>query len=485
MEFRTALSQIWTIARHSILQAIRMRMVIILVIFLMVLVVALPFLLRSDNTHDGQLRMVITYSTYLVSFLLSVLTLFLSAITLNTEIKNQHIFLMDPKPVSRGVVLLGKWLGVMLINLVLLAGMLAMSYGLVRYLARPMKGEPPQSYKLLVQDQVLTARRIAAPARPDLTERVEQEIRMMKEKGLMPEQKSEGWVRSRLYERMSKSAWIIPPGYKASWKIYDVPEFKDPCTLIIRFRHFGDKGAYDHKIVGTFLVNESGQPMSKLTDDFQVSKPHSFGVPSTVVREEEIGEGPVKKKVRVVEISYLNEDPSTESEPGVAALFPFEDGIQVMYPAASLANNYVRAGVMILLRLTFIAIVGIFASTFLSFPVAVLLSLVVFMIGHMADFVMGDLLSDLYLFGTSAVPPGTPLHGGDQAIRAVLSWFFLLFPNFNAYDITPALADGQVINAGAIWHCFLWLPLIRGGILAVAAWYIFRRRELAALTPNT
>ena len=42
--------------------------------------------LGSDDTLAGQIRMIVTYGVYLTSFLLSILTLFLSAMTLNSEI---------------------------------------------------------------------------------------------------------------------------------------------------------------------------------------------------------------------------------------------------------------------------------------------------------------------------------------------------------------------------------------------------------------
>ena len=148
------IKQIWTIARQSVLQAIRMKIVLILIAFLVVLVPALPLLLKSDNTHEGQIRMMITYSVYLTSFFLSVLTLFLSCVTLNIEIKHQHMFLLDPKPISRGTLLVGKWVGVMLINAVLLVAMLGVTYGLVRYFGRQwpepgFKGEEYKAYGLL------------------------------------------------------------------------------------------------------------------------------------------------------------------------------------------------------------------------------------------------------------------------------------------------------------------------------------------------
>ena len=475
MEFWGSVKQIWTIARHSVVQAIRMKVVIILVAFLLVLVPALPFLLKSDDTVAGQIRMIVTYCVYLTSFLLSILTLFLSAMTLNSEIKGQHIFLLDPKPVPRGVVLLGKWLGVMLINLALLSLMLGATYGLVRYFGRLEKVEGPEAYQEArrleherLKANVLTALEVRQPPLPaDMGERLDNEVARLKEENLMPEGKTEAWVRQRLFERFSKSgAAVVPPHGTVTWVISDIPKFDG--WLVVRFRHYGDKGPYDYALPGEFHVNEGGQPSSFYPGPFQVGAGQTFAVPSSVVQED-----------GTVEIRYANRDEK------VAALFPFQEGITVLFPRATLAENFVRAGIMILLRLTFIAIVGIFASTFLSFPVAVLLTMVVFTVGQFSSFLFTDVLKDVFLFGPDAVPPGTPLHPLDEFTRSAIYYFFRLFPSFHQYDIVPAISSGQFIRTGWIFWCFVWLPLVRGGVLAVAGWIIFNRRELAALTPTT
>jgi hypothetical protein len=169
----------------------------------------------------------------------------------------------------------------------------------------------------------------------------------------------------------------------------------------------------------------------------------------------------------------------------VRAAFPFEDGIQVLYPAATFGENVIRAGAVIFMRLAFIAIIGIWASTFLSFPVAVLLSLVVFMVGYGADFIFNDLLSQMYIFGTSMAPPWAPQNVADTVIRDILASFFLLFPNFNKFDVVPNLSEGMIVSMGTVFSCFFWLVFVRGGVLALTGWLIFKRRELAATTVAT
>jgi hypothetical protein len=470
------LNQVWTIARHSVVQAIRMRLVAVLIVFLLVLVPALPFLLQGDKTHAGQLRLVLTYTIYLISFILSILTLFLSAITLNTEIRNQHIFLLDPKPVSRGTLLLGKWVGVMLIIIVLLAAMLGMTYGVAQYLGRRMPWESPQEYKAF-RAEVMSARQVAVPPRPDLTQWINDEYEHAKKNDLLPKDWDERWAKMKIAQRLSKSAWRIAPGETVKWEInLGRPVSKDDVVLV-RFRHHGDSGAYDHVLKGFFVVNESGQPVVRYPDPirrigppgFQVGVPNSFMVSGSVVRPD-----------GTLEVRYTNADTD-----GVAGLFPFEDGIQVLYPSAGIGSNFFMIGGLMFCKLTLIAIVGIFASTFMSFPVAVFFSIVVFLVGHLASFIFTDLLKDVFIFGTSMVPPWMPLQAGDEIIRNAIAWFFSIFPNFAQYDLVPVMTEGIRIPAGSVVDCFIWFVVVRGGVLAVLAWYIYRRRELAALTPTT
>jgi hypothetical protein len=473
MDFTGALHQVWTITRQSLVQAFRMKIAVVLVVFMLILLPSLPFLLQYGNTHAELLQMVITYSVHLTSFLLGVLTLFLSAITLNTEIKNQHIFLLDPKPLSRGTLLLGKWCGVMLLNLILLAVMLGVTYGFVRYLGRKSKTESQESYDL-VQWSVLAARQVAQPPLPPLDDWVQKEVKEIVANHQVPAGKSIPWVEKQVRDRLSKAAWVVPPGGTMKWTVQGIPKYKG--ALVIRFRHYADGILNNPVLPGKFTINEGGQPFTTVTDDWSIGKQRFFAVTSDEVKPD-----------GTVDISYQNlyTPPMPNQPAAVRAEFPFEDGIQVLYPAATFGENLIRAGVVIFLRLAFIAIVGIWASTFLSFPVAVLLTLVIFMIGYAADFIFNGLIGQLVIFGSTMVPPWTPVHPVDNAIRNVLNYFFKLFPNFSEFDVVPNLSDGMIISLGTVFSCFLWLIVIRGGILALAGWLIFKRRELAATTAAT
>ena len=474
MDFRGILHQIWTVACHTILQAVRMKIVLVLVAFLIVLLLAMPYVLKGDNTHAGQARMVITYSVYLVSFVLSVMTLFLSVAALWNEIKGRQILILDPKPMSRGVLLLGKWLGVMIINSVLLAAMLVVTYLLVvHFVGRQQPNEPDGQYTAF-RAQVFEARRSMSPAFPDdLYEKVEKQIQEMQEKDLMPKEYSERWVRNQLIEMHKRGAWNVEPNGDQKWVIEGVPPFDG--WLIVRFRHYAPTQKRQYAIWGRFVINESSQPVVAVPGDSPEGRPftgmsqHTFAITSDVVKDDK------------VEIRYINCDGGKENQ---SAMFPYQGGIEVLYPEAGLFENFVRGGVVILCKLAFLSIVGIFASTFVGFPVGVLLTITVYIVGLLRFLMFTKMLPSLYLFGTSAQPPWATINQLDTAVRNVIAYFFSIFPSFSSYDVVPLLASGTYVENGAMFTALIWLPLVRGGVLAVLAWLIFSRRQLAAFSPN-
>src|SRR5690606_23738088 len=65
------------------------------------------------------------------------------------------------------------------------------------------------------------------------------------------------------------------------------------------------------------------------------------------------------------------------SRPATIAFVP-GDGLQMLYRVGSFEANLARGMTMLWLRLGFLAMLGLAASTFLSFPVACLLCLLVY-----------------------------------------------------------------------------------------------------------
>lgn len=484
MSLVEVLNQVWTVARHTILQALRMWIVLVVIAFLALMLLSMPFVLRADYTHSGQVKMVITYSVWLITFILSVLTLFLSAAVVWAEIKGRQILMIDPKPLSRGIFLLGKWVGVMLINVVLLVAMLGIAYGLVRgVVGRQWPSETDASYESF-KATMFSARGVArAPLPDDLREKVLEHYNRMEAEGVLPENYSKEWILTEMLRQFSQRAWEVPPNQSKVWFVPGVPnDIPDGQWLMIRFKHYAADPSLHYEMPGRFIINEDSQPVFTVPEQgsplpyvkWVAGKDAFFFVRAGVVTEE--GE---------VQIRYINMDAFDENEKAVAALFPYQGGMEVHYPAAGLWQNFARVGLVILSQLAFLSIVGICASTFLSFPVAVLANITVLVVGVLRNMIFTSMLPALNIVGTGDVAPWREIPTFDVGVRRVFQFFFSAFPNLLPSDAINSLAAGQLVEMSGIFLDFvLGVWLLRGGVLAILAWVIFKRRQIALFTPN-
>jgi len=139
--------------------------------------------------------------------------------------------------------------------------------------------------------------------------------------------------------------------------------------------------------------------------------------------------------------------------------------------------NFLRAILVLWVKLGFIAAVAIAASTFLSFPVACLLSLLVLFAAETASFLLESL---------TQYPIYT--HEGELDLVAVVM-NTVAYPigwTFQAYDeMNPSarLVDGRLVPWASVFKAVLTMGLWTLAALA-AGWAIFRKRELATYSGN-
>ena len=130
-----------TIALHTWRSAIRFRFFWVMSVLLLMAVVALPLSLKGDGTAEGLTQILITYTLSIAFFFLAAGTLWVSAGTLARDIEESQIQMIVIKPVARWQIWLGKWLGIMAMNFVLL-GIVAVSLlGVVEYRAHKLTAD--------------------------------------------------------------------------------------------------------------------------------------------------------------------------------------------------------------------------------------------------------------------------------------------------------------------------------------------------------
>jgi ABC-type transport system involved in multi-copper enzyme maturation permease subunit len=120
--------RVWALSWLALRESIRRRVVVVFMVFIVVLLFA-GWFLDPGSAHPAQLYLsfVLTATSYLVLLL----ALFLSSLSLPSDIKNKTLHTVVTKPVRPSEVVLGRMIGFTLIGTALLLVMGTISYGFV------------------------------------------------------------------------------------------------------------------------------------------------------------------------------------------------------------------------------------------------------------------------------------------------------------------------------------------------------------------
>src|SRR5436190_16992898 len=114
------MSKVLAIAGIAIRNAIRSRVVVVLLGLLLVAIVALPLTIKGDGTIAGTVQVLLRYTLGAVTIILSIATLWAGCAAISMEVQEHQVHLVVTKPVYRAQLWLGKWLGLFILNTVLL-----------------------------------------------------------------------------------------------------------------------------------------------------------------------------------------------------------------------------------------------------------------------------------------------------------------------------------------------------------------------------
>jgi hypothetical protein len=450
-------SNIWAIASKMIVEALRRRVPLALACFALAMIVTLPFVLRSDGTFKGQIQLALSYSLTLTFFILMLLTIFLSTMSFTGEIKYKQIYLLDTKPLARWQFFIGKLAGVALLNLTFLAVLGLASGGMVAYLLATHK-DPAES--LRVREELLSCYRGCRPYinMKLLDSVVAEEFQRRLQEGRLPTDQSEAVIKQEIrQEQLYMSHWI-PYRLEQIWTFRDLPSSlpKDKKhKLKVRYKLFTSNatpGAWCK------VAWQIGRGENKYVWEGRVKSGEflEFTVPTTVIDER-----------KNVDIRFAHQDASVGF-----IYFPMGSGLELFYPAGGFWSNYLRALLLLFSLLCFVCLVALFASTFLTFPVAVLLSLYIITLGLVADFMLEIL----------PINPNLMTHEAQKwwnlIYRETMRFLFTLIPNFSQYNPVAYLSEGRVIAWSLVADSLVKLVLLRGGLLAALGCWIFYQREI-------
>ncbi|NLX05436.1 MAG: hypothetical protein GXY33_09855 [Phycisphaerae bacterium] len=470
------MGRIWAIARLTISEAIRTRLAISFMALLAGLIVLIVATASGDGTVAGKVQMFMSHTIGITHLLLSLLVIFLAARMVDQDIRTQRIDSLMTKPLARWQFLAGRWLGILLLATFLLGLVMGASYGVVRFFSREATGV--DAVKL--ENQVLVARTSYRPSLPDVSEQVE---RIVRERGQDEElaELTPRKMRELVRDRLITASRTVGPQQGRTWTLTGLPKPQEGSSdatdlLTLRFKYEPSKNTegvaeyqlHSNTILGQWIIGRRESPNQHMWLD---AKPYrtanEIRVPINAIEAD-----------GTLELSFINRDPR-----GVAVNFPMEDGIEVLVRSGRFGPNFVRAFLLVLLTLVFLTTLALACSTFLSFPVASLLTVSIFFVGLAGGF----LWDSIGLWGTDQ-GTATFLEVFGKIVREGTVWarvshtitFLLLhlIPILDVGIFTDRLIDGRMIGWVEVMAGFVKLVAVQSFLLAIFAVMIFRRREL-------
>jgi len=475
-------SPVLGVARTLIDEAVRMKVALVFIVLILVIMPALPFANESNEALRYRIGTFLHWSLWSTSLLLGLMTVFLACGTICGEVRDRQIYLTMTKPVSRGQYLLGKWLGIALLNLLLIC----VSGAGIYTFARLMQGfEAINEYdKAMVYEQVLTARTSVIPQMPE-------------------GQSAEGLVNKQLQHVMQEQRY-------GESLLNNEQARKEAFNLVIERWHTVPKGGsqtYVFTDLGSVRLREDVQTVQLLIKPSAMDLPDNgqitlkmkingrpFAIPQTILHE----------LVQVIEIPlwWINEhgwlEVQIDNEHISDVSFSPDKGMQLLYKTGSFESNLLRAVMMIWLQQCFLAMVGLMAGTLVTFPVACLFSMMIFLTAITSGFLTESLSEYAVHVDENATTWQTitqytttmwrHLGTGEYwkavkvPIQVMAEAAVVLVPSFAKYNPAPLVAEGKLVTDKLMGEAVLFVGLVWTGLTGLIGYLIFRKRELARVT---
>ena len=449
---------VWAVARNTIAQAIRVRAAFAIMALYLVLVPALPFAVQGDGTLRGQLHVVIGYSLISAGILLGILTLALSTTTLWSEIHEKQIFLLEARPIHRWQILLGKLVGILAINAGLIVFMAVVTWGSVRYLASRPKWS--KSERVLAQQQILTARRAVHPEPEKLDDRIARAFDLLKKRASLPQDRTESEIKAQLHTEFLVALNAVRPGVGRVWRLKGLAAARRrDANVTIRFKFAASPDVEEPVLTGWEVGDRRSLDFLRYRAPYKADEVHQVQLPAKTIAED-----------GTLEIRLYNIEPRR-----LTLVFSGPDAMQVLIPAASFASNLSRGLWLIFVEVLFLAVLGLFCSTFMSFPVSPVVALSLFLLIFLASSVKTEFDQGLSIADKDSKMGGVfqvVVRGITEAVRFVL-------PPFDKYAASEPVSSGEEVPWAMILEATAAVAIVRGGILMLLGALIFHRRELA------
>ncbi len=431
------MNRVVAIALLTFRNAVRSRVLALLATAVVIVILWLPFVIKGDGTPAGTVRLYLHYALGSAVVLLSMSALWTGADAFSREVETRRIHLVVTKPVNVLQMWLGKWLGLMLMNALVvgIAGML--TYGILRWITRP--SILPESQWIALNEEIFCARSGGA-GEPD--------------PALLPVDNGPNEI--------LKGRIGVGPGGELAWRFKLPDAMRSGEAVQVEYHFITSRIADTAPCKSLWKIGSDDHPDRYVVEMSSAPRiVHKINIPPDVAQPG-----------AALRITFVN---SELERPGFI-VFSTDDGVRVLFREGGFEMNYLRALLVVMARLSFFSSLGLAAGAIFSFPVAVFVAF-----GFLFATAFNRFIEAVAAAGLSSMPE---LRGSEVVVflDPLLRRIFLLanwiMPPLWQFDPFELLASGSMVSwrfAGSAILIFVGVYTAAPALLS--AW-LFRRREL-------
>ncbi|MBR4716878.1 MAG: hypothetical protein IKP09_02350 [Lentisphaeria bacterium] len=460
--------------------AVRSHIFRLLLILLLLSIFLLPFTLLGDGTPKGEVQIFLQYSLGFVGFILCLSSVWLACSEVSSDVETAQIHMIVVKPVHRAIVLLGKYTGVVLIHLALLLIASVAVYAFLSF--RLASAEMSEEDRMMLDEQVLTARALYRPVRPDFNALAQQEldrrIASAKEHGQDIFQLTGDQGRQEAFLEIRKELiatyGLVSEGDTMLWQFEGLPkDLSDDDVVFLRYTIYVNRyyTQDQNSVRGNWLFAANYTRPDDAGGEMVVSD--LIALPEEDIltaAQNEVGV-PIRNSYFIfdgkAEVGFLNKDTKTSE-------LNFEEGRGpfLLIRETGFFSNYCRAVLVMTIGILSVTLLASAVAACMSLPIAIFFSAAYMLTGGLANYMVTS-IPDVVDF--QAEYTGTfGYKFGDLMLNLIVP--------LQDFFVTGHLANGELIGFPFIGALFAKDFLLRMlPVFLLGAW-IYTRRELALVS---
>ena len=464
----------------TIRSAVRSHIFRLLLILLLLSIFLLPFTLLGDGTPKGEVQIFLQYCLGFVGFILCLSSVWLACSEVSSDVETAQIHMIAVKPVRRAVVLVGKYTGVVLIHLALLLIAAVAVYAFLSF--RLASAEMSDVDRMMLNEQVLTARALYKPVRPDFNALAQAEldhrIAQAKEHGQDTFRVQDDQMRQQAFLEIRKELiatyGLVARDESVYWTFEGLPKnLTDDDVLFLRYTIYVNRyytqdqnSVRGHWVFGVNYTRPDDNGGETVVTDLMALPEDDF---LTAAQNEMVV--PIRNSYFVydgtAQVGFLNKDTKTSE-------LNFEEGKGpfLLIREAGFFSNYCRAILVLAIGILSVTLLASAVAACMSLPIAIFFSAAYMLTGGLANYMV------------TSIPDSIDFQAeytGSFGYKFGELMLNLIVP-LQDFFVTGYLANGELIDFPFIGMLFAKDFVLRMlPVFLFGAW-IYTRRELALVS---